>query len=64
MHSTNNSYEISGYNRAQVKAIRSYRRKIERVEKRQLSNDLAAVYWVEEKLANYFYDHYRPNSAG
>lgn len=62
MNATLDKYEINIYNRDQVNAIRSYRRKIEKVEKRHLSNDCAAMYWVEAKLANYFYDHYRPDT--
>lgn len=64
MNTSEDNYEIAVYNRAQVNAIRSFRRKIERVEKCHMSNDRAAMYWVEAKLANYFNDHYRQATHG
>ena len=57
----NSERELEGYNHTQTNAIRSYRRKMEKMQKCHLSNNTAAIYWVEGKLADYFHSRYRAN---
>lgn len=49
---------LNDYNRSQVRAIRSFRRKLKRIQKQACSNQAAAMRWVEGNFASAFRSHY------